>query len=126
MKRANLNLIVKREDIEPMVLYYPFLAEEDSDESLRAPLLTWLEIDSFEKNIFAKWVRSSFSHVGEEAQIESLPYPVIYYDHAGFRVPYTFLFDANHAEAIAWKWERRLFRGSLKQLEAWLRKASSA
>jgi len=65
--------------------------------------------------------------VGAEAEVESLPYPVIYCDHAGFRAPYSFVFDANHQEAIdVWKWERRLFRGSLTQLETWLRKERSA
>ena len=126
MKRANLNLIVKCENIDPIVLYYPYLAEESSDKPIRAPLTKWLEMDSFDKDAFAKWIRTSFSHVGEEAQVERLPYPVIYYDHAGFRAPYSFVFDANHAEAIVWKWERRLFRGSLRQLEAWLKKERSA
>lgn len=120
MKRANINLIAKREDLIPTILYFAFEAEEGSEDNVRASLVSLLKQKAFEVDAFSAWVKNSFSHVGEEAQIEHVQYPAIYYDKAGFRVPYTFLLDANHSEALVWRWESRIFRGRLDQLSPWL------
>lgn len=126
MKRVNVNLIVKRADSEPNVLYFEQLTDAEQNERLRAALVAYLKEGELTAQAFESWVKQSFSRVGEPAEVERLEYPALYYDRAGFRVPYTFLLDANHNEAMVWKWEARVFRGSLEELTAWLTRTSKA
>ncbi len=83
-------------------------------------MLAWLKAGNLDATQFADWVRRSFSHTGEEARAERLLCPVIYYDPAGFRVPYSFVFDANHSEVLIWHWEVRVFRGQASEAHDWL------